>query len=169
MCRCPVRQGREDGSLFLWAPGTSCPKTAQPNPRSLSSTAFFLPCNDLVFYRLWLWGSLPFTGDISIGCVLDVWVLVLVNRSEGGQVRVNLQKNIKFFIGFTILPDFTTLVNIGVCSILQPQLCLWDILLWDILLWDILLQLYTSTHSLHKPLTKSICNTLSKKYVNKYF
>ncbi len=57
----------------------------------------------------------------------------------------------------------------GVLSILQPHLCLWDILLWVILLWDILLQLYTSTNSLHKPLTKSFWNTLSKKYVNKYF
>ncbi len=59
----------------------------------------------------------------------------------------------------------------GVFSILQPHLYLWDILLWDILLWYIrvLLQLYTSTNSLHKPLTKFFWNTLSKKYVNKYF
>ncbi len=57
----------------------------------------------------------------------------------------------------------------GVFSILQPHLCLWDILLWDILIWYILLQLYTSTNSLHKALTKSFWNTLSKKDVNKYF
>jgi hypothetical protein len=50
----------------------------------------------------------------------------------------------------------------GVCSILQPHLCLWDILLWDILLWDILLQLYTSTKRIYKPLTISFKNTLSK-------
>ncbi len=58
--------------------------------------------------------------------------------------------------------------RIGVFSILQPHLCQWDILLWDTLLWDILLQLYTSTNSLHKPLTKSFWNTSNKKYVNKY-
>jgi hypothetical protein len=57
----------------------------------------------------------------------------------------------------------------GVFSILQPHLCLWDILLWDILLWDILLQLYTSTKRIYKPPTISFKNTLSKKYVNKYF
>ncbi len=58
---------------------------------------------------------------------------------------------------------------ISLASLLLQHLCLWDILLWDILLWDILLQLYTSINSLHKPLTKLVWNTLSKKYVNKYF
>jgi hypothetical protein len=57
----------------------------------------------------------------------------------------------------------------GVISILQRHLCLWDILLWDILQWDILLRLYTSTKNLYKPLIKILRNTLSKKYVNKYF
>jgi hypothetical protein len=57
----------------------------------------------------------------------------------------------------------------GVISILRRHLCLRDIILWDILQWDILLRLYTSTKNLHKPLIKILRNTLSKKYVNKYF
>jgi len=34
---------------------------------------------------------LPFTGNIAVGCVFDIGVLVLVDRPEGRQVRVNLQ------------------------------------------------------------------------------
>jgi hypothetical protein len=72
---------------------------------------------------------------------------------------------VNFKLSFSPTKDLKT----GVFSILQPHLCLWDILLWDILLWDILLRLYTSTKRIYKPLTISFKNILNKKYVNKYF
>ena len=50
----------------------------------------------------------PFTGDISVGCVLDIGILLLIYGSEGGQVGVNLEnwEKLEFALGVWATCDY---------------------------------------------------------------
>jgi hypothetical protein len=98
---------------------------------------------------------LPLSSISPLLPFLSLWMTVW--QSSWNHILITmLPRPIQMHVYHVVYPSKPVSVSKhGVCSILQPHLCLWDLLLQDILLWDILLQLYTSINSLHKPLANS--------------